>query len=189
MNIFAYLLLQIINGEKWKPQFGQSKNYKNWIAKLDYKLCRVCKKLHGKIWGIHQKPEIEPEVHDRCRCQIKVMVTVKSGTATTEGLNGVDWTLKHQSNLPKYYIQYHEAEKLGFKSYLGNLRRVAPNRMITKGVYKNRNGHLPNENGRVWYEADINYKGGFRNGQRIIYSNDGQLFATYDHYQTFFEIV
>ncbi|MBR6572639.1 MAG: hypothetical protein IKK77_02865 [Clostridia bacterium] len=61
--------------------------------------------------------------------------------------------------------------------------------MITKGVYKNRNGHLPNENGRVWYEADINYKGGFRNGQRIIYSNDGQLFATYDHYQTFFEIV
>ena len=35
MNIFAYLLLQIINGEKWKPQFGQSKNYKNWIAKLD----------------------------------------------------------------------------------------------------------------------------------------------------------
>lgn len=61
--------------------------------------------------------------------------------------------------------------------------------MITRGVYKNRNGHLPSKQGRIWYEDDINYKGGFRDGQRIIYSNDGLIFVSYDHYQTFFEIV
>lgn len=61
--------------------------------------------------------------------------------------------------------------------------------MITRGVYKNRNGHLPSKQGGIWYEADINYKGGFRDGQRIIYSNDGLIFVSYDHYQTFFEIV
>ena len=189
MDVLAYLLLQIINGTNWNPEFGQSKNYKNWIAKLDYKLCRLCGKLHGTIWEIHEKPEIEPEVHDRCRCQIRIMSTVKAGTATTKALDGADWTLKHESKLPDYYIEYKEAEKLGFKNFLGDLGIVAPDRMITKGVYKNRNGHLPSQEGRIWYEADINYKGVFRNGQRIIYSNDGLIFVTYDHYKTFFEIV
>lgn len=41
---------------------------------------------------------------------------------------------------------------------------------------------------RIWYEADINYTGGFRNGHRIVYSNDGLIFVTYDHYNTFYEI-
>ena len=117
------------------------------------------------------------------------MKTVKSGTATINGKDGADWTLKHESKLPDYYIEYKEAEKLGFKNFLGNLSVVVPDRMITRGVYKNRNGHLPSKQGRIWYEADINYKGGFRDGQRIIYSNDGLIFVSYDHYQTFFEIV
>ncbi len=45
------------------------------------------------------------------------------------------------------------------------------------------------ENGRTWYEADINYSNGKRNKQRILYSNDGLIFVTYDHYETFIEIV
>lgn len=61
-------------------------------------------------------------------------------------------------------ISNNEAEKLGFKNFLGNLSVVVPDRMITRGVYKNRNGHLPSKQGRIWYEADINYKGGFRDG-------------------------
>ena len=39
-----------------------------------------------------------------------------------------------------------------------------------------------------WYEADINYKDGFRNRERILYSNDGLIFVSYDHYQTFYEV-
>ncbi|MBC8529578.1 hypothetical protein H8699_09085 [Christensenellaceae bacterium NSJ-44] len=31
--------------------------------------------------------------------------------------------------------------------------------------------------------------GGYRNGHRILYSSDGLIFATYDHYNTFYEIV
>ena len=64
----------------------------------------MCGKLHGTIWEIHEKPEIEPEVHDRCRCQIRIMSTVKAGTATTKALDGADWTLKHESKLPDYYM-------------------------------------------------------------------------------------
>ena len=61
--------------------------------------------------------------------------------------------------------------------------------MLTKGVYKNRDQRLPDVPGRIWYEADINYSFGYRNGERILYSNDGLIFATYDHYATFVEIV
>ena len=66
MDIFLYLLLQIINGFDWKPEFSESKNYKNWIAILDLKTCPICRTMHGKIWQIEEKPEIEPEVHSFC---------------------------------------------------------------------------------------------------------------------------
>ena len=65
---------------------------------------------------------------------------------------------------------------------------MLPGKMIGGAVYKNKDGKLPQSPGRVWYEADINYGGGKRNRQRIVYSNDGLMFATYDHYQTFYEI-
>ncbi len=49
-------------------------------------------------------------------------------------------------------------------------------------------GKLPSADGRIWYEADINYTGGMRNSSRVIYSNDGLVFVTYDHYFTFNQI-
>lgn len=60
---------------------------------------------------------------------------------------------------------------------------------ITAGIYRNFDGHLPQAPGRIWYEADINYKTGKRNNQRVLWSNDGLIFVTYDHYETFYEII
>ena len=71
---------------------------------------------------------------------------------------------------------------------MGNLNDVLPGKTIGGDVYKNSSQKLPDAPGRVWYEADINYEGGYRNGDRILYSNDGLLFVSYDHYQTFHEI-
>ena len=189
MDIFLYLLLQIVNGPDWKPEYGQSKNYKNWIAKLDLKTCRTCRSMHGKVWGIEEKPETESKVHPFCRCEIRVMVTVKSGTATTKGLDGADWTLKYNSKLPDHYLTNKQAKSNGWKPKLANLSTTCPEKMIFGGKYENRDSHLPSKNGRIWYEADINYKVGYRNNQRLVYSNDGLIFVTYDHYKTFFEIV
>ena len=56
MDIFAYLLLQIINGRLWKPVFGESSKYKNWIAILDLRTCPECRTRHGKIWLINENP-------------------------------------------------------------------------------------------------------------------------------------
>lgn len=189
MDIFAFLLLQIINSRNWNPEFGQSKEYKNWIAVLDIKTCIECRIRHGAIWLITEEPKKQPPLHPNCRCVIIPMKTVKAGTATINGINGADWSLKYDKKLPGYYITKSEAEKIGYIPNLGNLKNVSSNAMIFSGAYKNRNKHLPNVDGRVWYEADINYQSGYRNTQRVVWSNDGLIFVTYDHYKTFFQIV
>ena len=64
----------------------------------------------------------------------------------------------------------------------------APGKMLYGGIYHNDDGKLPEDINRIWYEADINYISGYRNGERILFSNDGLIFVTYDHYETFCEI-
>lgn len=188
MNIFAYLLLQIINGSSWKPIFSESNKYKNWIAVLDLKTCPECRDRHGKVWLISETVAKKPPLHPNCRCRILVMKTVKSGTATINGINGADWTLKYKSILPNYYIEKSQVLQSGWKKGKWPSNFI-PEKMIYSGEYDNDDGHLPQSDGRIWYEADINYKSGRRNSQRILWSNDGLIFVTYDYYKTFFEIV
>ncbi|MGV6988182.1 ribonuclease domain-containing protein [Testudinibacter sp. P80/BLE/0925] len=52
-------------------------------------------------------------------------------------------------------------------------------------IYLNSNGLLPKAIDRIWYEADVNYNGTkSRGGERLLYSNDGLLYFTRDHYNT-----
>ena len=96
--------------------------------------------------------------------------------------------IKKNGKLPDNYITKAEAIKLGWKSKLGNLADVAPGKIIGGDIYKNNDGFLPSKVGRIWYEADINYDFGYRGSGRILFSNDGLIFVTYDHYHTFVEI-
>ena len=57
------------------------------------------------------------------------------------------------------------------------------------GIFKNKEGRLPDAPGRIWYEADLNYYSGKRNNHRLLWSNDGLFFVTYDHYESFMEVV
>ena len=105
-----------------------------------------------------------------------------------KGVDGADWYLKYYGILPDYYISYEDAEKAGWSSGKPDLHIKCPGKMIARGRYRNDNEHLPSQPGRTWYEADINYERGRRNTERIVYSNDGLIFVTYDHYHTFVEI-
>ena len=116
------------------------------------------------------------------------MRTKTAGTATELGMDGADAYIVRFGRLPNYYVSFEEAEDAGWRSKKGNLNKVLPGKMIGGAIYKNKDGKLPRSSGRVWYEADINYDGGYRNRQRILYSNDGLMFVSYDHYQTFYEI-
>ena len=65
---------------------------------------------------------------------------------------------------------------------------VLPGYMIGGDEFLNDKDKLPCALGRTWYEADIDYTYGKRNLKRVLYSNDGLVFVTEDHYQTFYEI-
>ena len=166
-----------------------SKNYKHWISITDSKRCVSCEKNHGKIYPADKAPKFKYKLHAFCRCIITWMQAIIAGNATDKGKDGADYLLKHYNELPSYYITETQAKQLGWVRYKGNLDKVAPGKMITRGIYKNKNGHLPVESGRFWYEADINYTTGYRKDSRIVFSNDGLIFVTYDHYNTFVEIV
>jgi hypothetical protein len=116
------------------------------------------------------------------------MAAAIAGTATQDGMNGADVFIMDTGTLPDNYITKREAIHLGWVKWKGNLATVAPGKMIGGGIYYNDDGHLPQAPGRIWYEADINYTGGFRNQYRLLYSNDGLVFVTYDHYFTFIQI-
>lgn len=168
---------------------GNSLKWANWMSQLTIFTCKYCAEQHGKIVDISIfDNRYEVEAHERCKCVYVPMRTKTVGTATDLGYNGTDAQLFYHNVLPDYYITKKEAKKAGWKDWKGNLNDVLPGKMIGGDLYKNRDGKLPDTPGRVWYEADINYDGGYRNRQRILYSSDGLIFVTYDHYQTFYEI-
>lgn len=89
------------------------------------------------------------------------------------------------NKLPDNYITKSEASKLGWVASEGNLWEVTDQRSIGGDRFGNREGSLPDKANRQYYEADINYKGGYRGSERIVYSNDGLIYYTDDHYDTF----
>jgi len=87
--------------------------------------------------------------------------------------------------LPPNYITKGEAQKRGWDSTKGNLWQVTDHQSIGGDVFGNREGLLLKAPGRQYFECDIDYYGGYRGAKRIIYSNDGLIFYTDDHYTTF----
>lgn len=87
--------------------------------------------------------------------------------------------------LPDNFLTKREAESLGWSNRAGNLRQVAPGFSIGGDYFGNYEKALPAAKGRKWTECDINYEGGYRNGERIAFSNDGLIYYSDDHYSTF----
>ena len=87
-------------------------------------------------------------------------------------------------HLPSNFITKKEANELGWPEE-GNLGKVAPGMSIGGDYFGNYEGLLPKKKGRKYYECDIDFKGKSRGAKRIIYSNDGLIFYTDDHYESF----
>ncbi len=94
--------------------------------------------------------------------------------------------LRAYHRLPSNYITKKDAQNLGWSGRgSDSLWKVAPGKSIGGSRFGNYEGLLPDEKGRKYYECDIDYNGGGRNAKRIVYSNDGLIFYTDDHYESF----
>ena len=86
--------------------------------------------------------------------------------------------------LPPNFITKKEAQKLGWSS--GSLEKYAPGKSIGGDRFGNYEGNLPDKKGRKYTECDIDTKGASKRGaKRIVFSNDGLIFYTGDHYESF----
>ncbi len=87
-------------------------------------------------------------------------------------------------HLPENFITKSQARKLGWSG--GSVEKYAPGKCIGGSSYGNYEGLLPSAKGRSYYECDIDTLGAkSRGAKRIVYSNDGLIYYTDNHYESF----
>lgn len=90
--------------------------------------------------------------------------------------------------LPQNFISKRDAEEQGFRFGEDDFGESFPGKSVGGSRFGNYDGLLPDKAGRRYYECDIDYTGGRRNAKRLVYSNDGLIFYTEDHYKTFVQL-
>ena len=86
--------------------------------------------------------------------------------------------------LPDNFVSKSEAEKAGWSG--GSVEKYIPGAAIGGSRFGNYEGILPKAPGRTWTECDINTQGkSSRGAERIVFSNDGLIYYTADHYESF----
>ena len=87
-------------------------------------------------------------------------------------------------HLPDNYITKSQAQDLGWTG--GSLEPYAPGKCIGGSYFGNYEGLLPTVPGRRYTECDIDTLGASSRGaKRIVFSNDGLIYYTDDHYDSF----
>lgn len=87
-------------------------------------------------------------------------------------------------HLPDNFITKKEAQALGWPG--GSLEPYAPGKCIGGSRFGNYEGLLPEADGRTYTECDIDTLGAdSRGAKRIVFSNDGLIYYTEDHHETF----
>lgn len=103
-------------------------------------------------------------------------------------LTNVVLYLEAYGELPANYITKAEARELGWEG--GSVEKYMEGAAIGGDSFGNREGLLPEAQGRYYTECDIDTNGyGSRGSRRLVFSNDGLYFYTSDHYESFSEVI
>ncbi len=109
----------------------------------------------------------------------------RNGSYTSK--NDVAAYIHAYGKLPGNFITKKKAQSLGWSG--GSLEKYAPGKCIGGDYFGNYQNLLPKASGRKYYECDIDTLGkSSRGAKRIIYSNDGLIFYTSDHYESFTQL-
>lgn len=121
--------------------------------------------------------ETEPETAEPTEAPLD-----ESGSYTTK--EDVALYIHQYGHLPSNFITKKEAEALGWSG--GSLEPYAPGKCIGGSRFGNYEGLLPEKDGRTYTECDIDTLGTkSRGAKRIVFSNDGLIYYTDDHYESF----
>ncbi|TNH20989.1 hypothetical protein FHQ29_11040 [Testudinibacter sp. TR-2022] len=113
---------------------------------------------------------------------------LKLDLKTQQAANHLIDSLKNTGKLPDNYVTKNFAKK----EYQWSEGKAFKQGQLGGDIFNNDLNLLPNSSGRTWYEADIgidpNISRSKQLGTRLLYSNDGLLYMTTDHYKTFKEL-
>lgn len=92
-------------------------------------------------------------------------------------------SLREARRLPAQYVTKDMARARGWRG--GGLCEVWPGHAIGGDVFNNFGGNLPGAPARTYREADLDATCRSRGPKRLVFSNDGLIFVTTDHYNSF----
>ena len=134
------------------------------------------------------RPESEaqkPAANSAADSNAEEALLPEDGTYTTK--DDVALYLHQYGHLPSNFITKKEARAAGWPG--GSLEEFFPGMCIGGDYFGNYEGKLPKAKGRSWTECDINTLGKrSRGAERIIFSNDGLIYYTDDHYESYTQL-
>ena len=123
-----------------------------------------------------------PETELETEAETEAPAIDENGTYTSK--EDVALYILTYGKLPDNFITKSEARKLGWDG--GSLEPYAPGKSIGGDYFGNYEGLLPEADGRTYTECDIDTRGASSRGaKRIVFSNDGLIYYTDDHYESF----
>jgi hypothetical protein len=128
------------------------------------------------------KPVRTPKPSQTPKAAQEPEILDENGSYTTK--DDVALYIHTYGHLPPNFITKKEAQMAGWVG--GSLEQVLPGMCIGGDYFGNYEGQLPKAKGRKWTECDINTLGAkSRGAERIVFSNDGLIYYTSDHYESF----
>ena len=95
-------------------------------------------------------------------------------------------SLRERGRLPSRYATKEEARAHGWHG--GGLCDAWPDHVIGGDVFHNFAGRLPPAPARLYREADLDADCRGRGPKRLVYSNDGLIYVTIDHYNSYIRV-
>lgn len=89
--------------------------------------------------------------------------------------------------LPPNFVTKKQAGQQGWDAG-EDLSEILPGCSIGGDKFGNLEGLLPEKSGRQYYECDVNYTGGHRGAERLVFSSDGLIYYTEDHYESYTQL-
>jgi len=129
-------------------------------------------------------PEIKKPAEIKKPTEVAKATEERKATKPLTDFEGVAAYIRKNKKLPDNFVTKATATKAGWKPGT-DLDKLLPGKSMGGDTFGNREGLLPKKLGRIWFEADINFTGGKRGADRIVFSNDGLIYKTTDHYKSF----
>ena len=119
-----------------------------------------------------------------CAGQIGIIGGADGPTAIVTSDSASAVSITEYGHLPSNYITKKQAQALGWQG--GSLEPYAPGCSIGGDRFGNYEGTLPDGS---YHECDLNTREADKRGaERLVYADDGRIYYTADHYETFEEI-